>query len=216
MNKETENEKIASTIVKAMEKEQNERNELMVSRIAQQLGARIENLIGIAKLGDQMEKFEQLRLSRFQFVENAKLAFLFTTVSVFITSLFAAVTFLIMAVDRNSSLHWLSWWAFAVSCALIIVAPIIGWKLRPESVKYGLKRLEDKVQKLYQADKGASAFDGLIREAEFAISVVENTIKREQKTNPPNNDRIAALKEELSDLNKRKAAYERSKREFGI
>jgi len=62
----------------------------------------------------------------------------------------------------------------------------------------------------------ASVFDGLIKEAEFAIRAVKNTIKREQEKVTPDQDRITALQAELADLERQKTVYENNRRDLGI
>jgi len=71
-------------------------------------------------------------------------------------------------------------------------------------------------KKFYKEDKMASVFDGLIKEAEFAIRAVKNTIKREQEKVTPDQDRITALQAELADLERQKTVYENNRRDLGI
>jgi len=145
MNKETENEKLASTIVKLMEKEMDERNKLIADSFAQLFGARVDHLMSIVERERKIDSFSQKQLAREFFIEGTKFAILFTAVSVFVGSLFAWSSFLLMAIIHDNHLGY--WIAFAVAFVLFIGSPIIGGKFLPGSLKYWWGILKDKMMK---------------------------------------------------------------------
>jgi len=136
MNKETENEALASIRdkVSRIEKELSNLGQVIASSIAEQLGARIDGLMGISKREDQIDKFQQQNMDRQYFMENTRLNIFFAIASsVLVSSVFTGTTLLVMAIATNSLYSWI---ALAVPGAVIIGALFVLFRFMPESLKY--------------------------------------------------------------------------------
>jgi len=136
MNKETENEALASIRdkVSRIEKELSNLGQVIASSIAEQLGARIDGLMGISKREDQIDKFQQQNMDRQYFMENTRLNIFFAIASsVLVSSVFTGTTLLVMAIVTNSLEYWI---ALAVPGAVIIGALFVLFRFMPESLKY--------------------------------------------------------------------------------
>jgi len=224
MNKETENKKLEPVLKKLRDME--EALKIVDTRIdsfvVPAVGARVEGLVQVLINQINLQVLKLQENSYEQFRESIRFAVFFAALSVFVSSFLGGVASLVMAVDESNSLSGLSWSAVAFACLFIIASPIVACKYRPNSIKSGLKGLEDRIKKFYRSEKAAtvkkavSVFDGLISAIEQEIRIIENAIKREREKQSPNSDRLADLEGTLAKFKEQKAAYERSKREFGI
>jgi len=215
MNKETENKELEPILEKlrGMEEALKVVDTRIDSFVVPAIGARVDGLMQILSNEREFYDARQEALNHLYFVENVKVALLVTAISLSVSSFFAGMSFLIMAIGSDNPGYW---GAFAGSSVVFVAAQILGLRYRPGSIKVALKRLRSKIRSVYRTEKAASVFDGLISAIEQEVRAVENAIKLEREKQSPNSDRLADLEGTLAKFKEQKAAYERSKRELGI
>jgi len=217
--------------VNGLEKQFNNPGAAIATWVAPIVRVEIANAIKLMEQNLMFDTLQQRRIGRGYYLEGARSAIFFAVLSVLVSSLFTALAFLVMALGAKASVYW---GVLAVPVVFIILALCLLSKSIPQSVKIfgnllmskwqnqsitqrlgaifcGLTSLSKRtkgVKKPYQEDRMVSVSNGFIKEADFAISVCENDIKREREKSPPDKDRIAALEEELADLKKRKSDYQ--------
>jgi len=74
------------------------------------------------------------------FKEGIRFTVLFASISVFVTSLFGWISFLIMALGEMPPLALGSWIGFAISFVFFLLAICLGLKYLPKSIKFWWRR----------------------------------------------------------------------------
>jgi len=143
MNKETENEKLASTIVKVndIDKRLGELEQLygnpkvfVDTWVGPAVRCEIEATTQIEKQGARIDNFLREIREREKFIEDTKFNIFFAiTSSVLVGSILAFTSFLVMAIGGDNRLGYRI--ALAVPIGLFIVSGFFLYKFMPESIK---------------------------------------------------------------------------------
>jgi len=147
MNKETENKELEPILKKLSDVEEalKELKQYIDNCVVPTVGAQVDRAALEAKKDMIVYMGRQKLRDDFYFDEGTRFAIFFTSVSVFVNSLFGWISFLVMATANDNHLGY--WIAFAVSVVLFICSPIIGGIFLPGSIKYWWGILKDKMKK---------------------------------------------------------------------
>jgi len=162
MNKETENEKLASNIVKLndidkrlgkLEQLYSKPKVFLDTWVRPVVGLEIAAATQIEKQGDHIDNFLRDERNYEYFKEGIRFTVLFASISVFVTSLFSWISFLIIALGEMSPLG--SWIGFAVSLVFFLLAICLGLKYLPKSIKiwWGRSRIGRKINRFVRFGK---------------------------------------------------------------